>query len=299
MQLQTSSLGKRCIDFFHTNLWKKYLILCVLSLFVALDTGYAQSDKENCKEHTIIPSRIPDYYIGNCDVNEFSSHTVFTKKGEKIIEGKKTVLEYFIKEGGKSVSEVFVRKNYMEAIKKQGAKIEYESAGRGVGVIKQADGTMVWVDVAGYIGIGSPEQTGQYIVTIVEIASMEQVITATSLGDDLQQTGRSVLYIQFESGKSTIKPESMKMIEQMALYLNANKSKNVFIVGHTDNAGTIDMNMKLSEERAVAVVNALVGQYNVSPKQVIAKGIGPLAPIASNNSEDGKKLNRRVEMVLQ
>ena len=187
----------------------------------------------------------------------------------------------------------------MEAIKKQGAKIEYESAGRGVGVIKQADGTMFWVDVAGYIGDGSPEQTGHYIVTIVEIASMEQVITATSLGDDLQQTGRSVLYIQFESGKSTIKPESMKMIEQMELYLNANKSKNVFIVGHTDNAGTIEMNMKLSEERAVAVVNTLVGQYNVSAKQVIAKGIGPLAPIASNNSEDGKKLNRRVEMVLQ
>lgn len=187
----------------------------------------------------------------------------------------------------------------MDAIKKSGAKIEYEQFGRGVGVVKQADGTTYWVDVTGYAGDGTPEQTGRYYLTIVEIASMEQVITAKTLGDDLKQTGRSVLYIQFETGKAAIQSGSLKIIEQMAAYLNANKSVKVFIVGHTDNAGTFEPNMVLSEQRAVAVVTALTSQYKVSAGQLIAKGVGPLSPIATNMSENGKKLNRRVEMVLQ
>lgn len=273
-----------------------------LFVFVLLfiSTGiFAQGDKEGCTEHPLIPSRIPGYYIGNCDQNEFSSHTLLTKSGEKTIEGKKTVLEYFLMEGAAGVSETFVRKNYMDAIRKSGAIIEYEHYGRGVGSVKQADGSVFWVDVAGYVGDGTPEQTAHYYLTILEIAPMEQVITAKSLGDDLKQTGRSVLYIQFETGKASIKPESVKILEQMAAYLNANKSIKVYIVGHTDNEGSLDLNMNLSEQRAIAVVTFLQENFKVQSGQLLARGVGPLSPLASNSNENGKKLNRRVEMVLQ
>lgn len=271
----------------------------LLMLLAPLSILKAQSDKENCAEHPMIPSRIPGYYIGNCEVNDFSSHVVLTAQGEKTVEGKKTVLEYFLSEGGKGVSETYVRRNYMEAIRKQGARIEYELNGRGVGSLRQADGTTYWVDVAGYVGDGSPEETGHFYLTIVEIAAMEQVITAKTLGDDLKNTGRSVLYIQFDTGKSTIKPESDAVIAQMAGYLNANKGVNVYIVGHTDSEGSADLNMQLSEQRAQAVVNALVTRHKVAPVQLTAKGVGPLSPVASNASEAGRKLNRRVEMVLK
>lgn len=83
----------------------------------------------------------------------------------------------------------------------------------------------------------------------------------------------------------------------MATLLNADKTLNVYIVGHTDNVGTLESNMKLSEDRANSVVSMLINTYKVSAKQVTAKGVGPLAPLAGNQTEEGRKLNRRVELV--
>ncbi len=275
---------------------KKVMLFLSLILVVL---SYSQNDKDGCKDHEMIPSRIPGYFIGDCEKNDFSSHTVITPTGEKTIEGKKTILQYFIKEGAKGVSETFVRKNYLEAMKKQGAKVINDAGGRGVAMIKRPDGSEVWMDVAGYVGDGTPEETGHFYLTIVEIAEMDQVITATSLGGEIKSTGKVVLYIQFETGKSTIKQESAKTIEEMSKLLNSDKTLKVFIVGHTDNAGALADNMKLSEDRANAVVTMLTTNYKVSGSQLIGRGVGPLSPIANNNSEAGKKLNRRVEMVKQ
>jgi len=275
---------------------KKLILLFGVFIF----SGFmAQTDKEGCKDHELIPSRLPGYYIGECEKNDFSDHTVLTPTGEKKIEGKKTVLQYFLKNGAKGVSETFVRKNYVEAIKKQGGKVIYESNGRGVAMVKRADGSEVWMDVAGYVGDGTPEETGHFYLTIVEISPMEQVITAASLADELKNTGKTILYIQFETGKSTIKQESVKIVEQMAALLNSTTALKVYIVGHTDNAGTLTDNLKLSEDRANAVSTMLITNYKVSASQLISKGVGPLSPIANNSNEAGKKLNRRVEMVKQ
>lgn len=274
-------------------------LVVLLLMFIGLKAAVAQSDKEGCRDHALFPSRIPGYFIGNCEENEFSTHVVLTAQGDKEVQGKKTVLEYFLKEGSKGVSETFVRKNYMDALRKLGARIETDANGRGVGVLKQAGGSTIWVDVSGYVGDGTVEQTGHYYLIVVEEGSMEQVITAQSLGDDLKRTGRSVLYLTFDTGKSTLRPESGKIITQMAEYLKANPAERVSIVGHTDNEGNEESNMKLSQDRAQAVVNALVSQHGVSAAQLQARGVGPLSPIATNATEAGRKLNRRVEMVLR
>ncbi|MCW9094243.1 MAG: OmpA family protein, partial [Ignavibacteriaceae bacterium] len=68
---------------------------------------------------------------------------------------------------------------------------------------------------------------------------------------------------------------------------------------HTDNVGKIDYNMKLSLERAEAVVKTLVEKYGVSQKRLNSYGVGPLAPVSSNETEEGRALNRRVELVKQ
>lgn len=270
----------------------------LLGVFLAFAAN-AQTDKEGCRDHALIPSRIPGYYIDECEQNDFSSHMVPTPLGERTIEGKKTVLQYVPKQGAKPVSETFVRRNYVEALKKQKGKVVYESSGRGVVVVTTPDRSEVWVDVTGYAGDGTPEETGRYYVVVVEIAAMEQVITAADMSRELENTGRSVLYIQFETGKSTIRPESAKIIERMAQVLNTDRTLKVYIVGHTDNVGTLEANMKLSDDRANAVVAMLTTQYTIPAERLVAKGVGPLSPVANNRSEDGRKLNRRVEMVRQ
>jgi len=71
------------------------------------------------------------------------------------------------------------------------------------------------------------------------------------------------------------------------------------VVGHTDNAGALAGNIDLSKRRAASVVQALTTQYGIPAARLQAYGDGPYAPVASNDSEDGRSLNRRVELVKQ
>jgi OOP family OmpA-OmpF porin len=71
------------------------------------------------------------------------------------------------------------------------------------------------------------------------------------------------------------------------------------VVGHTDSVGKIDYNMQLSNARAEAVVKTLITKYGVSQNRLDSYGVGPLAPVASNETEEGRALNRRVELVKE
>jgi outer membrane protein OmpA-like peptidoglycan-associated protein len=70
------------------------------------------------------------------------------------------------------------------------------------------------------------------------------------------------------------------------------------VVGHTDNAGALDHNLKLSADRAEAVVKSLIGR-GIAASRLKAAGVGPYCPVASNHTEEGKAKNRRVELVEQ
>ncbi len=79
--------------------------------------------------------------------------------------------------------------------------------------------------------------------------------------------------------------------------LAANMQLKLVVVGHTDNVGKIASNLTLSKQRADAVVAYLVSHYHVSQERLQAQGVGSLAPVASNLSEEGRAKNRRVELV--
>lgn len=85
----------------------------------------------------------------------------------------------------------------------------------------------------------------------------------------------------------------------MAAYLAASPDRPFMIVGHTDNAGAVDYNMRLSQQRAGAVVAALAADYAVDGARLILVGVGMSAPIATNASPDGRSQNRRVEIVVK
>ncbi len=88
-------------------------------------------------------------------------------------------------------------------------------------------------------------------------------------------------------------------MNEIAKFLAANKAIKIIVVGHTDNVGRFEANQTLSQQRATAVANALVNNYQVAPGRILAKGVGNLCPVASNASEEGRAKNRRVELVQQ
>jgi outer membrane protein OmpA-like peptidoglycan-associated protein len=105
--------------------------------------------------------------------------------------------------------------------------------------------------------------------------------------------------IYFDTGKSSLKPESEQAIGEVAKLMKNEAALKLYVVGHTDNVGGLEPNMKLSQDRADAVVQALVRNNGIPAARLKAFGAGPYAPVASNDTEDGKAKNRRVELVKQ
>ncbi len=134
---------------------------------------------------------------------------------------------------------------------------------------------------------------------VIEVEAAETgKVTAKSLSEGITQNGHIAVYdILFDTGKSEVKKESASALKQIADYLKANTDKHFAIVGHTDNTGDFQANMKLSQDRATAVMNILVNDYGVNPSQIQAYGVGSLSPVATNHTDDGKAQNRRVEIV--
>lgn len=104
--------------------------------------------------------------------------------------------------------------------------------------------------------------------------------------------------IYFDFNKSTIKPESRPALEDAAKILKENPDIRVEIQGHTDSKGSDEYNQDLSERRAQSVVNYLVTQLSIDRARLVAKGYGEAMPIATNDTDEGRALNRRVEFFI-
>ena len=122
--------------------------------------------------------------------------------------------------------------------------------------------------------------------------------TAQEISLRITVDGRVAVYgAQFKTGATAILPgseDTLKAISQMMAGLPKLK---IAVVGHTDNVGSHEDNMDLSKRRADAVVAELVKNYGIDSTRLLAAGAGFLAPISSNATEEGRALNRRVELV--
>ena len=168
------------------------------------------------------------------------------------------------------------------------------SAAEGTGVFKiMKNGKEVtWVKVES----GGNDSNDFYYLYILQLEDMKQEITSNDILTALNNDGRISLYINFETGKSDIKPESQKIIDQIAEMLKANPSLKISVEGHTDNVGVKTANQALSENRAKAVVSACIAK-GIDKSRLSAKGWGQDKPISDNTTEEGKAKNRRVEIV--
>jgi outer membrane protein OmpA-like peptidoglycan-associated protein len=125
-----------------------------------------------------------------------------------------------------------------------------------------------------------------------------QMVDAKQMQLSLIQTGRVALYgIYFDHDSAAIKPESKPTLDEITALMKGEPELSVIVVGHTDYVGGYDYNMDLSKRRARAVMDALVNEFGIAAARLKSDGVGYLAPAASNLSEAGRALNRRVELV--
>jgi len=101
--------------------------------------------------------------------------------------------------------------------------------------------------------------------------------------------------VYFDVDKATIKPSSYKQLDELVELMKLKKGLEIEIAGHTDNTGSKEHNMKLSQQRAEAIKNYLV-RKGISPKRIVAKGYGDSEPIATNDTPEGRAKNRRIEV---
>jgi OmpA-OmpF porin, OOP family len=126
------------------------------------------------------------------------------------------------------------------------------------------------------------------------------LLRADELAQGIDLDGHIPVYgIYFDPDLPEIKPESRDQLEEIARLLRERPDLSLHVVGHTDNQGDLAHNLDLSRRRAETVVGALTRDYGIVPTRLSPHGIASLAPIAPNTAEDGRGMNRRIELVAQ
>jgi len=156
---------------------------------------------------------------------------------------------------------------------------------------------------AGFIQVtrvGPPTQEETPLVTTAApaIRGGEQS-EITGLVAQLDRVGHAVLDdLAFQTGSSQLGEGPFISLQTLADYLTASPDLRVALVGHTDTSGALDANIALSRRRAASVVERLVNTYGISRNQLAAEGMGYLSPLDTNTTEDGRNVNRRVEVIV-
>ena len=136
---------------------------------------------------------------------------------------------------------------------------------------------------------------GQEVVTQVEVE--EPMVP--SIDPAPAETLRVELDVKFDFDRQVVKPESYADIRDVAEFMKQFPQTTTVVEGHTDAVGTEAYNQSLSERRAMAVREVLVNEFGIQPGRVDAIGFGEARPVADNDSEEGRAINRRVEAVVE
>lgn len=272
---------------------KKALTLC-LTLFSF--TLIAQDVKRCESSEPPYINRMPGFYISECKNSEYNDvEFVYWVKGDalKINKGGKYYDLYYTKNADETrkFSEAQIIQNYFNAIVKiKGTALSDKKTTLSASI----NGKEVYIQL--HTAANSVDSRS-YRIEIVEVAAMNQDI-AVNLQEAIDRDGKAAIYgILFDVGKSDIKPESAEALKQITDYLNANPTIKVIVVGHTDNTGDYSNNKILSKARAESIKNYLINTNKISSSRLVTEGVGQSCPVSTNTTEDGRRLNRRVEVV--
>jgi OmpA-OmpF porin, OOP family len=251
----------------------------------------AAPDAAGCKDSPLI-GRFPGSYIGSCKDKADEAHifeNIGPQKEKKNLEGEYHEVVY---QFPKTASKAQVVRNLNTALRLAGYTFVYDSGDYGDFTVTRGK-TWISEEVS---GSGNYKQVVMFETTLTQ----DVVANAAALSNGLTTSGHTVVNgILFDTAKADLKPESASALKEVVKLLQADPKLKIYVVGHTDNVGVLAGNLDLSKARAAAVVKALTTQYGVAADRLQSYGIGPYAPVASNDTEDGRALNRRVELVKQ
>ena len=252
--------------------------------------GTAPTDRKGCVESKVV-SRMPGCVILRCDHKDFNAADMPRTQPERghMVEGEYESTVYRCPVG-KSVLEL--GRNTEAALKNAGFNILYTYVyGAGGRFYMTAQKGGQWVKLA--------VVSDAYELTTVKEKQMEQVMTANADGwaQQINQSGRVSVYgINFDTGKSTIRPDSEAALKEVIRLLQANPSWAMVVAGHTDNVGAQATNLTLSRQRAQSVI-AWLAAHGVEDARLVPAGFGDTRPIAENTDEPSRQKNRRVDLV--
>jgi len=182
---------------------------------------------------------------------------------------------------------------YLAAQRLGGAVPEYIS----LFVSRGADSAFVQM-----ILVGSPDAaplTANPDDAIPQVVLAVPTVTSGSVIEALLRDGYAVLDdLRFDTGSSALGEGEFKSLQDLAEYLKVNPAIRIALVGHTDAEGSLQGNVGLSRKRAQSVSARLTKEFGIPSRQIEAEGVGYLAPRASNQSEEGRTQNRRVEVII-
>ncbi len=272
----------------------------ILSLFICCSYlfTFSQENNSECLEKTFKFFTVFDgfYLTDYCKYAEFGSAEFMVDNGARSIKKEGVYREvWFRKEedNKRIVSGLQILQNHVNAIKAAGGEVVKESDGS---VFKtKYNGKELWI----YVNANTNStDLDNYGIISIEVDVMKQEVSPHDIKGSIASQGKIALYgIQFDTGKSDIKPESEEVIRSLAAFFKENPGLNFFIIGHTDNVGDYIMNLKLSKSRGESVKNYLVARYSISAERLSADGVGPVCPVTTNDTSEGRALNRRVEIV--
>jgi OOP family OmpA-OmpF porin len=277
----------------------KTLLYCFV-IFLLYFSSYAQQDAAGCKDPALF-ARFPNFYISECseNYNELILRTSPVKAESK--EGNLLSVTYYYNfdNGAKAKSPFQIMKNYENAVSKNGGKMVYKNTNAQDADLEATYHLATkekeyWVKIGNFGGTAN--EVEHFTLYVLEMEPMKQEIEANEMFETINKDGFIALYINFKTGKSDIKPESQSIVDQIVEMLRQNKELKISIEGHTDNVGDNNSNQTLSENRAKAVMNALIAR-GIEKSRLSYKGCGSSKPIADNATEEGKAKNRRVEIV--
>jgi len=283
-----------------------------------------KQDVEGAKDHPLI-SRYPGSVITEYASREFDEYTLPLGKitdnkwvKSQNLEGKVTRIHY---ESPLDRSPLEIFRNYTQALQSAGFQTLFTcSSGDqcGGGTVEntgwcagcsphQASAKLSRPDGDVYVSVHLEQDNSsvpaQVQLDVIELKAMQSglvAVNAETLAGDITRTGHASVYgIYFDTAKADIKPESDATLKEIAKLLQQDPQLELYVVGHTDNVGTLAANTDLSQRRADAVLSALTTKYGAAAARLHAVGAGPIAPAATNDTEEGRAKNRRVELVKQ
>ncbi|MBW1991701.1 MAG: OmpA family protein [Deltaproteobacteria bacterium] len=266
--------------------------LAVLAAFLLIQAADHTPAQAKVKDHPIIKP-LPSVIKKSGEYKRFDAFTFRVKKGEGYEEKKvKGKFWHFTYETREDVSGLEILENYRSAALEKGGKILYEDESQLVFTLPTPQGNTLWVQV---------DRNGwdaYYYLNIIEEKGFKKTLTfgAAAMKAALEEKGSVAVYgIHFDFDKATLKPGAEKVLVEIVKLLKDSPDLKVEIQGHTDNVGGKDYNLKLSQARADTVKQFLV-LYGIEPERLTTKGYGMEKPVASNETEEGRAKNRRVEL---